>query len=211
MKKFLVFALILSSVTMLSCRGRRHDMAFYEHQIDSIRKAEQQKELEKKMGLGSNPVLNWFDTLQLRPLPIQTAGADVDRIASFTIVPSLLNEHFGYPEKAHLKAVALPNCHGCRVVLLCEMKDSITPALHLYTIDQDLQPIDILTLYEEKAETRQEGSGLSFNEYFITSSYEIAVMSYFRPRQNPEKPLLQGTRLFTISREGLFEEKVIEL
>ena len=186
-------------------------MAYYEHQIDSIRKAEQLKEIEKKTGLKGDPVRAWFDTLHLRPLPIETAGADVDQITRFTPVPGRVNDCFGYDENAHLKAAALPSCYGHRVVLLCEMKDSITPSLSLYTLDHDLNPIDILTLYEQNAEDRDGVPGMSYNEYFITSKYEIMVMDYFRPKHHPTKPLLESSRAYLINRDGEFEEQLIEL
>lgn len=211
MRKIAIFLLTVVAVMMLSCRGRKHDMAFYERQIDSIRKAEQLKQLEKKTGLNGDPVRAWFDTLHLRPLPIETAGADVDRITRFTPVPVRVNGCFGYDENARLKAAMLPACHGHRVVLLCEMKDSITPSLSLYTLDRDLNPIDILTLYEQNAEERDGLPGMSYNEYFITSRYEIMVMDYFRTKENPTKPRLESTRAYLINRDGEFEEQVIML
>lgn len=212
MKKLALFLMFASVIAMLSCNGKRHDLAYYERMVDSIRRAEQVKEIEKQAGLHKDPAKEWFDTLHLVSLPIETAGSDVDRIASFTSVPMKLNENFGFPVSAHLKAVALPSYFHHQVVMLCEMQDSVTPALYLYTMDQRRQPIDILTLYNEKAEARgEEDFGLTYNEYFITSKYEIVVMRYFQSRERKRQAVLEQTRLFTINRDGLFEEQVIEL
>ena len=211
MKKFAVLLVLVSALTMLSCRGRKHDVAYYERMIDSIRKAETVKEMEKQAGVYNDPVEAWFDTLHLRPLPIQTAGADVDKIASFTSVPMTANEHFGFDPSAHLKAVALPSCYRHPVILLCEMQDSVTPALYLYTMDDRHQPIDLLCIYQQKTEDRESDFGLLYNDYFVTSQYEIIVMRYYQSHQTTRRPQLLDARRYTITKDGRFEEQVLEL
>lgn len=211
MRKTVVYAVLVAVVMMLSCNGRKHDVAYYEQMIDSIRKAEQVKEMEKQAGIYKDPVKAWFDTLHLRSLPIQTAGADVDRIASFTSVPMKVNENFGFPSSTHLKAVALPSRYRHPVILLCEMQDSITPSLYLYTMDSHWQPIDILSIYQQLSDNRDEDEGEVFNEYYITSQYEIMVMRYFQSHNRKHKPLLEEARLYTIGKDGHFEEVPIEL
>lgn len=209
MKKATGFTLLLLALLTLSCGNKKHDAAYYEQMVDSIRRAEQIKDIQKQSGIHENPVEAWFDTLRLRTLPIQTAGAEIERLGEFVSVPVPANEHFGYPADAHLKAMALPAIYHRQVILLCEMKDSITPALYLYTMDKQHQPIDMLCIYHQENVDRKSDDGMTYNEYYITSHYEITVMRYFTGHETT-KPQLEEARRYTISKDGLFEEQPIE-
>lgn len=211
MRRLVLLSVAVAVVTLFSCRGKKHDLAFYQHQIDSIRKAEQLKLVEQEAGLYRNPVEAWFDTLHIHSLPVQTTGGDAEDIGYFSIVPAQINENFGFPPDATLKAVAMPDCHGFRVILVSEMQDSVTPRLFLYTMNARLQPVDVLNLYERKAEDRQADFGTSYCEYFITSRYEIAVMRIFRSSVNDQNPVIEETRSYTIGSDGYFVENPIEL
>lgn len=211
MRKIAVYSLLCLVLTAVSCRGKKHDVAYYETMIDSIRKAEQVVDLQKKAGIYANPTEAFFDTLQRRSLPIQSAGGDVDRIGRFCSVPSVVNEHFGYPPNAHLRALALPKAWHRPVILLCEEQDSINPILYLFTMDKRWQPIDILCIYEKKDEEYDDDHGYSFMEYFITSQYEITLMQYYQSQDQEQKPELEHACRFTISKEGMFVELPIEL
>ena len=202
--------LLLLALLTFSCGNKKHDAAYYEQMVDSIRRAEQVQQIHKQAGMYENPIEAWFDTLRLRTLPIQTAGANIERIGSFVTVPLSINENFGYSDDANLKAMALPTIHHRQVILLCEMHDSITPALYLYTMDKQHHPIDMLNIYHQEAVNHDTGSGLTYNEYFITSHYEITVMRYFKGQED-EKPELEEARRYTISKDGMFEEQPIEI
>ena len=201
--------MLLLALLTLSCGNKKHDAAYYEQMVDSIRRAEQVQQIQKQAGIYENPIEAWFDTLRLHTLPIQTAGADIERIGSFVTVPLSVNENFGYSGDAHLKAMALPAIHHRQVILLCEMQDSITPALYLYTMDKQHHPIDMLNIYHQEEVNHDTDNGLTYNEYFITSHYEITVMRYFKGHE-VEKPQLEEARRYTISRDGMFEELPIE-
>ena len=210
MRRIAGMMLFLLVLLTLSCGKRKHDVAYYEQMVDSIRRAEQVRELQKQTGIYANPVDAWFDTLRLRTLPIQTAGSDVESIGPFVMVPISVNGNFGYSDDAHLKAMALPSKYHNRVVLLCEMQDSITPALYLYTLDKTHHPVDMLCIYRQEVTEQGSDYGLTYNEYFITSQYEITVMRYFKGHDAP-KPLLEEARRYTIDKEGMFEELPIEM
>jgi hypothetical protein len=210
MKRTAGLMLLLLALLTLSCGNKKHDAAYYEQMVDSIRRAEQVKEIQKQAGIYENPIEAWFDTLRLHTLPIQTAGGDIERIGDFVAVPLSVNENFGYPTDAHLKAMALPSIHRRQVILLCEMQDSITPALYLYTMDKKHHPIDMLCIYHQESVTHDTDKGLTYNEYFITSHYEITVMRYFKGHETVD-PELEESRRYTISRDGMFEEQPIEL
>ena len=212
MKKATGLTLLLLALLTLSCGNKKHDAAYYEQMIDSIRRAEQLKEIQKQTGIYENPIEAWFDTLRLHTLPIQTAGADIERIGDFVAVPVPANEYFGYPADAHLKAMALPSMHRRQVILLCEMQDSITPALYLYTMDKKHHPVDMLNIYHQETINRKNDQGMTYNEYYITSHYEITVMRYFKGHEDV-KPQLEEARRYTISKgkDGMFEEQPIEM
>lgn len=202
--------LLMLVLLTLACGNKKHDVAYYEQMVDSIRRAEQVEEIQKQSGIYKNPIEAWFDTLQRHTLPIETAGADVDRIGSFAPVPLSVNEIFGYSDDAHLKALALPSMYRRQVILLCEMLDSITPALYLYTMDNAHRPIDKLCIYHQEKAKRDSDKGLAYNEYFITSQYEITVIRYFKGREGV-KPQFEEARRYTISKDGMFEEQPIEM
>lgn len=209
MSKTAVWMLFLLALLTLSCGNKKHDVAYYEQMVDSIRRAEQVKLIQKKAGIYENPVEAWFDTLHLHSLPIQTAGADVDGIGHFDAVPAAVNGLFGFADHAHLKAMALPSIYRRQVVLLCEMKDSITPALYLFTMDRKHQAVDQLCIYRQEEGSREGEKGLAYDEYFITSHYEITVMHYFKDNHT-DKPALMYARRYNINKEGMFEEQIIE-
>ena len=206
---------VLAGVALvsMSCGGKRHDVAYYEAMVDSIRKAEQVKEVQQNAGItvSGNPVEAWFDSLGIHTLPVKSAGSEIELIGRFTRVPMALNEHFGYPVSAKLKALTLPAAWHRPVIMLAEMVDSITPKLYLYTMDKKHYPIDHLCIYEQQAEDRQDDFGQTFIEYYITSRYEITLLLYYQSHDEEKKPELMNTRLYIINREGMFEETIIEL
>ena len=126
------------------------------------------------------------------------------------MVPLSVNENFGYPSSAHLKAMALPSMNQHQVILLCEMQDSITPALYLYTMDKTRHPLDMLCIYHQEKVNGEIDEGVEYDEYFITSHYEITVMRYFQ-EDLETKPQLESARRYTINKAGMFEEQPIEM
>lgn len=214
MKVYRTAVIVCLAITVLStasCDGRKHDAAYYMEMVDSIRKAEQVKAIHQKAGIHSDPVEAWFDTLRIHTLPILSAGAEIWKLGHFVSVPMGMNEHFGYPVSAHLKALALPSSYRRQVVLLADMKDSIAPHLMLYTMDNRHQPIDKLTLYERLKEKRSDDFGHTFTEYYISSKYEITILLYYQSHQEDRREELLNTRRYVITKDGRFEETIIEL
>ncbi len=196
---------------MMSCGGKKHDAAYYMDMVDSIRKAEQVKEIQQKAGIYNDPVEAWFDTLGIHTLPIKSAGAEIWEIGHFSPVPMDINENFGYSASAKLKALGLPSAYRRRVVMVAEMVDSVTPRLMLYTMDKKYQPIDQLTIYEKKDNDRTDDYGETYMEYYITSKYEIMLLLYYQSHHQDQKPELLNSRRFVINKDGQFEETIIEL
>ena len=211
MKRSLLWILVFPlALTLLSCGQRKRDAVFYEQMVDSIRKAEQLQEMKRQAGVYDDPVEAFFDTLQLRPLPIQSERSNFARIGRFGRVPMSVASLLGYPVDTRLKALLLPRYHGLHALLLEEQVDSITSNLYLYSLDRNYQPIDHLCLYEERPEDRAEDFGRQFMEYYITSGYEVTIL-YFYESLRTHKTEAEQTRLFQLTDDGRFEEVVIQI
>ncbi len=212
MRKFVFFYVMICVLLVSSCRQKKHDLAYYEQMVDSIKKAEQVKELRKKAGItDEDPLDAFFRKLQVRPLPIQSVGADWEKLGDFTKVPRSMNDCFGYLSDAELRAMALPKAGHFPVVMLLEMVDSITPMLYLYTMDKQHHAVDQLCIYEESSEDRDMDFGKTNLEYFITSNYEVSLVKYFQSHDGRRKPEFENARRYIINEEGKFEEVIIEL
>jgi len=210
-RSFFIGTLVVTAVAVAACGGKKKDAAYYMEMGDSIRKAEQVKQLHKQAGIYSDPVEAWFDTLSLRTLPLQSAGAEYWEIGHFVAVPMSVNEHFGCNVSRKLRALAMPSAYRKEVVLVADITDSIAPRLVLYVMDKRHQPIDHLTLYEKKSEDRSDDFGETFMEYFITSTYEITLLRYYQSHRAEQKPELLESRRYLITKEGRFEETIIEI
>ena len=197
-------------LTLLSCGQRKRDAVFYEHMVDSIRKAEQLEEMKREAGVYDDPVEKFFDTLSLRPLPIQSERNNFAKIGSFGRVPMSLVSQLGYPVETRLKALLLPKYHGLNALLLEEQIDSVTSNLYLYSLDSEYRPIDHLCLYEERPEDRAEDFGRQFTDYYITSGYEVTIL-YIYESLRTQKSEAEQTRRFLLTTDGRFEEVVIEI
>ena len=210
MKRSLLWILIPLALTLLSCGQRKRDAVFYEQMVDSIRKAEQLIEMKRQAGVYDDPVDAFFDTLQLRPLPIKSERGDFAKIGRFGRVPLSVISQLGYPVDTRLKALMLPKVHGLHAMLLTEQLDSVTSNLYLYTLDRHYQPIDHLCLYEERDEDRAEDFGKLLMDYYVTSEYEVTIL-YIYESLRTHKTEAEQTRRFQLNADGFFEEVVIEI
>ncbi len=211
MRKFVVLCLSICVAMMCSCRQKKHDVAYYEAKVDSIRKAEQVKLIRAQAGLkDEDPLDAFFHQLSLRSLPVQSEGAEWEKLGEFTKVPREMNEYFEYLSDADISVMAMPKAGHYSVVMLVEMEDSVTPALYLYTMDQEHRPVDHLCIYEERSEDRATDFGKTKLEYFITSNYEISLLKYYQSF-DATKPEMENARRYKINKEGEFEEIIIEL
>jgi hypothetical protein len=195
---------------MMSCGGRKKDAAYYEQMVDSIRKAEQVKQMKQAAGIHDDHAVSFFDTLRLHSLPIRCVDNMPEPIGLFTPLPSYLNSSFGYGAAAQLRVVALPRSQHADVLLLAEVTDSLRPSLYLCTMRRSHRLIDILCIYEQKRDDRLDDEGYIYTDYFVTSQYAITLMQYYKSHHSPAPKLFQSRR-YTINEEGRFEEQIIEL
>jgi hypothetical protein len=205
---FLLLVLVMAAA--VSCGGGKKDAAYYQAQIDSIRRAEQVKLMKHDAGVYDDPVGHFFDTLQLCPLPIESAGADIGRIGHFSHVPPAVASLLGFPVDTPLRIASLPRRGKCSVILLAQGPDSIAPVLTMVTLGAQYKPVDELTLYEQARAERGEEDGCNYQEYYITSGYSVVVMTFFQPRGDGKAQLL-GVRRYVLDEEGYFREEILEL
>lgn len=69
------------------------------------------------------------------------------------------------------------------MILLGEKLDSTNVSLYLCTMNQEYVLVDRLCVYEQKIEDRNGKLGLMRQEYYITSKYEVTLVSLFPGRR----------------------------
>lgn len=195
----------------VSCGQRKKDVSYYEQMVDSIQKSEQLDMIRRQAGMYDSPIEAFFDTICSHSLPLRAAENNWNSVGTFTDVPSYLNECFDYPSSKELKAVSLPKIHHYSVLMLVEELDAIlSPVVYLCTLDRNMTLVDRLCIYEQRDENRVDDFGKVYMEYYITSSYEITLMSYYLSHMSDTSELIQ-VRRYAINKEGRFEEMVVEL
>ena len=204
-----IFLIVFVAVCCWACGGKKRDAAYYEQLIDSLRRSEQVKALQKQAGLYDSPVAVFFDTLKIHTLPLESQGSRCVGIENYSTVPMAVNEYFGYAPSAHLHALALPPAHHRQVVLLAEEMGEASFARYLYVMNRRHHPIDILCIEDPKSSNEEDTSTEVASDFFITSDYEITLVQFVVYKETGRRELFQSRR-FMINAAGHFEESVIE-
>ena len=207
MKQITYIVILMAMVMVYSC-GNRKNAADYEPMIDSLRKAEVAKELLKPAT--GDPVVAFFDSLEMKSVPMKYNVTFVDYLPQMTKVPAAFNGRFDYESNVQLLAAKLPSYRDYHMMLVAEKLDSTQTALYLCTMNQEYVLVDRLCLYEQKIEDRDGQLGLMRQEYYVTSKYEVTLVSYFRGEDDEEEQETAACR-YVINKEGNFEEVIIEL
>lgn len=207
MKKITYIAVLMAMVMAYSC-GNRKNAADYDQMIDSIRKAEVAAELLKPND--GDPVIAFFDTLEMKSVPMKYDLSFVEYLPQMKKVPSAFNPRFDYESNVELLAVKLPSYKNYHMLLLAEKLDSTTTTLYLCTMNPEYMLTDRLCIYEQKIENRDGRLGVMRQEYYVTSKYEVTLVSYFRGENDEEESETAACR-YVINKEGVFEETIVEL
>lgn len=207
MKKITYIVVLMAMVMAYSC-GNRKNAADYDGMIDSIRRAEAAKELLKPVS--NDPVMAFMDSLSIKSVPMKYSMEFVEYLPQMTKVPVTFNSRFDYESNIALYAVKLPSYKDYHMMLLAEKVDSTTTTLYLCTMNQEYVLVDRLCLYEQKIENRDGKLGVMRQEYYVTSQYEVTLVSYFRGEEDEEESETAACR-YVINKEGNFEEVIIEL
>ncbi len=205
----LMVGVFLCAISLIISCGNKKTAADYQGMIDSIRRAEVAKQLLKPSGV-SDPVLAFFDSLSLKSLPTKYSPMFVDYLPQMEKVPSVFNGRFDYESNVDLYAIKLPSYYGYHLMMIAEKLDSTQTSLYLCTMNQEYVLVDRLQIYEQKVMDKNGQLGLMRKEYYITSNYEITLISIYRG-ENEEADQEESARRYFVNKEGNFEETIIEL
>lgn len=202
-----IFVLAVMILAAYSC-GNRKNAADYAGMIDSIRRAEAEKELLKPSV--SDPVVAFFDSLAMKSVPMKYTPEFVEYLPQMKEVPAAYNSRFDYESNVELLAVKLPSYHHYHMMLIAEKLDSTNVSLYLCTMNQEYVLVDRLCIYEQKIENKDGRLGVMRQDYYVTSQYEVTLVSYFRGEDDEEESEVTACR-YVINKEGNFEEVILEL
>lgn len=208
MRKLTLIVLLTAVLLVTYSCGNRKNAADYASMIDSIRRAEVELELLKPATI--DPVILFFDSLSIKPVPMKYSADFVKYLPRMGRVPSMMNARFGYENNIELYAAKLPSYQMFHLMLVAEKLDSTSTSLYLCTMNQEYVMIDRLCIYEQKVEKKENLLGLSRLEYYVTSQYEITLVKYFRSEED-ETEHEEAAYRYVINKEGNFEEVIIEL
>lgn len=187
---------------MLSC-GNQQRAQKYEQMVDSIRKAEQVRQMERQAGASDSPLTSYFDTLRYHSLPIQS-GDDPSLLVrqcekslpSFSLL-------LGFDPSDEVSVLRLPRSGRFNVCLAFHKGADGYPVAYLFTLSSSLRVVDMLCVCERKAIERVNDSGETVPEFFITSNYEITIVERFKSVGGKRDEIFQMHR-HAISSEGRF-------
>lgn len=202
-----IIVLAVVILTAIAC-GNRKNAADYAGMIDSIRRAEVEKDLLKP-SVG-DPVVAFFDSLAMKSVPMKYTPEFVEYLPQMKEVPAAYNSRFDYESNVELLAVKLPSYHHYHMMLIAEKLDSTNVSLYLCTMNQEYVLVDRLCIYEQKIENKDGRLGVMRQDYYVTSQYEVTLVSYFRGEDDEEESEVTACR-YVINKEGNFEEVILEL
>ena len=182
----ILFTIHYSLFTACSSCGNNNNLSPEElqHKLDSVKALEIREKLEAQgidLKGSDNPVKQFFDSLEIQPLPISYTEDYVRFLPDFRPVPDEIVKYLNF-EGNHPKAVALPESLGARMILLAadETSEKDRYSIYLYSLDDEYLPVDKLCLYAlEDEEDQFSIETEELIQYFsITSDYEIHLIDF---------------------------------
>lgn len=201
---FVAFGLML---LLCSCGGRSMSAQEMQQKLDSIKKIEVAERLAAQginLEHADNPLKQFFDSLDIMPLPISYTDELVRYLPDFKPVPQDIAKALELEGNNKQKAISLPESLGARLMLLAadEMEEEnedgdveVRYSLWLYSLDNDYLPVDKICLYAiDEEEDYYDFNSEEIIQYFsITSDYEIHLMDYSK-----EKHKARTKEVFTL-------------
>ena len=174
-----IFAVML----MAACGGRSMSAEEMQHKLDSIQKIEAAERLAAQginMADADNPLKQFYDSLNLLPLPITYSDELVRYLPDFKPVPQDIAKALELEGNNKQKAISLSESLGARLMILAADEEDDRYSLWLYSLDNDYMPVDKLCLYaiDEEADLDDFGAEDILQYFTITSDYEIHLMDY---------------------------------
>ena len=174
-----IFAVML----MAACGGRSMSAEEMQHKLDSIQKIEAAERLAAQginLADADNPLKQFYDSLNLLPLPITYSDELVRYLPDFKPVPQDIAKALELEGNNKQKAISLSESLGARLIILAADEEDDRYSLWLYSLDNDYLPVDKLCLYaiDEEADLDDFGAEDILQYFTITSDYEIHLMDY---------------------------------
>ena len=174
-----IFAVML----MTACGGRSMSAEEMQHKLDSIQKIEAAERLAAQginLADADNPLKQFYDSLNLLPLPITYSDELVRYLPDFKPVPQDIAKALELEGNNKQKAISLSESLGARLMILAADEEDDRYSLWLYSLDNDYMPVDKLCLYaiDEEADLDDFGAEDILQYFTITSDYEIHLMDY---------------------------------
>lgn len=174
-----IFAVML----LAACGGRSMSAEEMQHKLDSIQKIEAAERLAAQginLADADNPLKQFYDSLNLLPLPITYSDELIRYLPNFKPVPQDIAKALELEGNNKQKAISLPESLGARLMILAADEEDDRYSLWLYSLDNDYLPVDKLCLYaiDEEADLDDIGVEDILQYFTITSDYEIHLMDY---------------------------------
>ena len=174
-----IFAVML----MAACGGRSMSAEEMQHKLDSIQKIEAAERLAAQginLADADNPLKQFYDSLNLLPLPITYSDELVRYLPDFKPVTQDIAKALELEGNNKQKAISLSESLGARLMILAADEEDDRYSLWLYSLDNDYMPVDKLCLYaiDEEADLDDFGAEDILQYFTITSDYEIHLMDY---------------------------------
>ncbi|WP_155267550.1 hypothetical protein [Xylanibacter ruminicola] len=174
-----IFAVML----LAACGGRSMSAEEMQHKLDSIQKIEAAERLAAQginLADTDNPLKQFYDSLNLLPLPITYSDELVRYLPDFKPVPQDIAKALELEGNNKQKAISLSESLGARMMILAADEEDDRYSLWLYSLDNDYMPVDKLCLYaiDEEADLDDFGAEDILQYFTITSDYEIHLMDY---------------------------------
>jgi hypothetical protein len=168
---------------MAACGGRSMSAEELQHKLDSIQKIEAAERLAAQginLADADNPLKQFYDSLNLLPLPITYSDELVRYLPDFKPVPQDIAKALELEGNNKQKAISLSESLGARLMILAADEEDDRYSLWLYSLDNDYLPVDKLCLYaiDEEADLDDFGAEDILQYFTITSDYEIHLMDY---------------------------------
>ena len=196
-----IFAVML----MAACGGRSMSAEEMQHKLDSIQKIEAAERLAAQginLADADNPLKQFYDSLNLLPLPITYSDELVRYLPDFKPVPQDIAKALELEGNNKQKAISLSESLGARLMILAADEEDDRYSLWLYSLDNDYMPVDKLCLYaiDEEADLDDFGAEDILQYFTITSDYEIHLMDYSK-----EAPNTRTEEVFTLDAQRNFQ------
>lgn len=168
---------------LAACGGRSMSAEEMQHKLDSIQKIEAAERLAAQginLADADNPLKQFYDSLNLLPLPITYSDELVRYLPDFKPVPQDIAKALELEGNNKQKAISLSESLGARLMILAADEEDDRYSLWLYSLDNDYMPVDKLCLYaiDEEADLDDFGVEDILQYFTITSDYEIHLMDY---------------------------------